>query len=177
MEVLKLGRMSDSDLDSEHSPRSSSFPVNIPRSSNGDLRNDEHHGGGAAKSAPVPRRHAPFNSTLIDPLVDESEIVVSSSVHGRSFIASIARRKEAELGDLSSNTRRLYGTLGLQLGDGGSIEVPHELEQSAEITEDYVKIASRNKRAEHATTYVLILLAPTRAPFIRGEKEPRIEAM
>lgn len=146
--------MSDSDLDSEHSPRSSSFPVNIPRSSNGDLRNDEH---GAAKSAPVPRRHAPFNSTLIDPLVDESEIVVSSSVHGRSFMASSARRKEAELGDLSSNTRRRYGTLGLQLGGGGSIEVPHELEQSAEITEDYVKIASRNKRAEHATTYVYCL--------------------
>ena len=69
-------------------------------------------------------------------------------------MASIARMKEAELGDLSSNTRRRYGTLGLLSGDGGSIEVPHELEQSAEITEDYVKIASRNKRAEHATTYV-----------------------
>lgn len=73
------------------------------------------------------------------------------------------RKVVAELGDVSSDVVRRYGAMaatgGAAGGDGygyvrGSIQVPHELERSAEVAEDYVKIASRNrlKRAEHATT-------------------------
>ena len=74
------------------------------------------------------------------------------------------RRREAELGDLSS--ARHYGTVRLGgAGDGGPegegdggepILIPHELERSSEaMLEDYVKIAVRNKRAEHATRYII----------------------
>ena len=160
----------------------SSSPVSIPRSSlNGG--NAELHRGVVAKSAPAnhdARRRIDLStrSGLIDPVVEESEVLISSSVRSDAGLMQ-SRRREAELGDLSS--ARHYGTinrasLNFRIGGGGgggpgdeeeggeSILIPHELEQSSEaLLEDYVKIAARDKRAEHATTYVCKCM-PARVP-------------
>ena len=143
-----------------------SSPVSIPRSSNDNA--DLHRI--IPKSAPN-RSHVDLStrSTLIDPVVEESEVLISSSVRSDAGLMQ-NRRREAELGDLSSGRRystiykARFGTSGGGggggepggEGDGGEpIVIPHELEQSSEaLLEDYVKIAVRNKRAEHATTYV-----------------------
>ena len=162
----------------------SSSPVSIPRSSNtnGGTAADLHRTF-VAKSAPNQGRHIEISTrtTLIDPVVEESEVLItSSSVRSDSGFVHQSRRREAELGDLSS--ARHYGTsavykaghfgarsggrgyggsgggAGAGGGEGGGepIIIPHELEQSSEaLLEDYVKIAVRNKRAEHATTYAL----------------------
>ena len=149
----------------------SSSPVSIPRSSlNGG--NADLHRGVIAKSAPAnidARRRIDLStrSGLIDPVVEESGMLISSSVRSDAGLIQ-SRRREAELGDLSS--ARHYGTIYKASfrtggssgsvpggeGEGGEpILIPHELEQSSEaLLEDYVKIAARNKRAKHATTYV-----------------------
>lgn len=161
--------MNSKDLNSHDERSRSSSPLNIPPPSS--LSSSAHHNGlphrhhPIANSAPTTRRHIPLSPSLVDPVMEESDVVVSSRV--RSYaIESTKRRRESELGDLSSPPSRRYGTLSLDGGfgrldghggfDGESIQVPRELEQSVEVAEDYVKIASRNKRAEHATTYVCI---------------------
>ena len=131
-----------------------SSPVNIPKS--------HQHRYYVARSAPTTSRKITFRSPLVEPVLEESNVVVSSSAGSSCADGSMKPRKVvAELGDLSSAVARRYGataatsTDGVAGGDGyvgGSIQIPHELEQSAEVAEDYVKIASRNKRAEHATT-------------------------
>ena len=144
----------------------SSSPVSIPQSSN-DSTADLHRVT-VAKSAPNRRRGIDLStrSGLIDPIVEESEVLISSSVRSDAGLMQ-SKRRVAELGDLSS--ARHYGTVyraGYGGGGGGgggpdgegdggeSIVIPHELEQSSEaLLEEYVKIAARNKRAEHATTY------------------------
>ena len=98
-----------------------------------------------AKLAPSSRHTLSLTSSLIDPVVEESDVIVSSCVKTDS-----STMKEAEMGELST---QLYGATAGG-GQDREIRIPPELEQSAEIAEDYVKIASRNKRAEHATTYV-----------------------
>ena len=134
----------------------STSPVNIPKFTN------DHQTRHEAMSAPGPDRRIDLStrSALIDPVVEESEVLISSSV--RSDASLMKRRKEAELGDLSSaqhygaSTRATLArsTGGEGYGGGEPIYIPRELEQSAEIVlEDYVKIATRNKRAEHATSY------------------------
>lgn len=144
-----------------------SSPVAIPRSSssNADLHRT------IAKSAPT-RHHIDLStrSTLIDPVVEESEVLISTSVRSDAGLTQ-NRRRESELGDLSS--ARHYGTVYKARfgasggrggpegeGDGGEpILIPHELERSSEaMLEDYVKIAARNKRAEHATTYAVCMM-------------------
>ena len=175
---ISIVTMSNEDL-SWANGRSSS-PVSIPRSSdtNGGTAADLHRSY-VAKSAPNQRRHIEISTrtTLIDPVVEESEVLItSSSVRSDSGFVHQSRRREAELGDLSSARHygtsavykaghfggRGYGGSGGGPGAGGEGEggepiiIPHELEQSSEaLLEDYVKIAVRNKRAEHATTYAL----------------------
>ena len=130
--------MSNGDL-TQDGNRSTS-PVNIPRFS--DHRQNRY----GTKSAPC--RHAPLGSSLVDSVIDESDVMMSSSVGSGTGLTM--GRKGGEMGEFSA---RPYGAVA-----GGEydreIHIPPELEQSAEIAEDYVKIASRNKRAEHATTYI-----------------------
>lgn len=167
----------------------SSSPVSIPRSSNAnDGTAADLHRTYVAKSAPNQRCLIEISTrtTLIDPVVEESEVLItSSSVRSDSGFVQQNRRREAELGDLSSARHHRYGTSAVNKagrfgahsgdrgyggsgggpgaggGDGGGGEpilIPHELEQSSEVLlEDYVKIAVRNKRAEHATTYALCI--------------------
>ena len=141
----------------------SSSPVSIPQSSN-DSAADLHRVT-VAKSAPNRRRGIDLStrSGLIDPVVEESEVLISSGVRSDAGLMQ-NKRRVAELGDLSS--ARHYGTVYRasyggggggpdgEEGGGESLVIPHELEQSSEaLLEEYVKIAARNKRAEHATTY------------------------
>ena len=141
----------------EAAKSSSSPPVNIPDSPQDA---DDPLNRYEARSAPTTRLHVPLSSpSLLDPVLEDSEVLVSSSLTSGYMSSSAKRRREAEMGDLSSDPRsRRYGTMGFRehMHGGGSIRVPHEFEQSAEVAEDYVKIASRNKRAEHATSYVYL---------------------
>lgn len=121
-------------------------PVNIPGE-------PYYRNGRVAHSAPTARRQVAVRSSLVDTVLDESDVIICSSY----LASSLQPRREAELREVSSSVAKVYGAADGAGGDGyagESIQVPHELETSVEVAEDYVKIASRNKRAEHATTYV-----------------------
>ena len=126
--------------------RTGTSPVSIPRLSK--YRQNEH----GTKSAPS--RHAPPFSSLVGPVIEETDVMIPNSVRS-DYTSTMKRRKEAEMGEFNA---QLYGATNGGECDAGEIHIPPELEQSAEIAEDYVKIASRNKRAEHATTYISMCL-------------------
>ena len=124
----------------------SSSPVNIPPESSS-------RGRGVAKSAPGVRRGGGYGSSLVEPVLDEADVMISSSVN--SDTSAMERRKEAAKGGLGGYNVQNYGAAEQSDPYGyGESDRASELEQSAEIAEDYVKIAQRHKREDHGTTYV-----------------------
>ena len=125
----------------------SSAPVNIPPSQQNSRRNYP-----GVQSAPGGRA-GPHRSLLVDPILDEADVMISSSVN--SDTSTMERRREAAkggLGEYNASHHGGYGAIDRGAGYRDNSPVP-ELEQSAEIAEDYVKIAQRHKREDHGTTY------------------------
>ena len=119
-------------------------PVNIPRS------RPEQSGTRSA-----PSRHAPLSSSLVEPVIDESDVMLpSSSV--KSDTSAMDRRKEAAKGGLGEyGAPHNYGAINTGgYADDGHGAPSNTMEQSAEFADDFEKIASRHKREEHATSYV-----------------------
>lgn len=125
---------------------SSSSPVNIP-----PPKSRQNYAG--IQSAPGLRGEPFYSSSLVDPVIDEGEVMISTSL--KSDSSTLDRRKEAAsggLGEYRSLQVQHYGTTGERDGIFGDDD--SGLEQSTEIAEDYVKIAKRHKREDHGTTYV-----------------------
>ena len=110
-------------------------------------------GDGAAKSAPTGQSLGDVSSDhfftrgLIDPVMDESQVMLSSSANSSSSV--VMRQKMAASGALGR-----YNTYS-----GVDVGTRKKLMESSIIGEsDYVKIQERNenKRKEHSTTYVLV---------------------
>ena len=128
----------------------SSSPVNIPPKA------ARQNSAGGAKSAPSGGiRGVPYSSSLLDPVIDDADVMISSSVHSDS--STMDRRRDAAKGALGeySHSVQHYGATGVEVRWQDESGAP-ELEQSTEIAEDYVKIAHRHKRENHGTTYVEI---------------------
>ena len=126
----------------------SSPPVNIPPKARQNT---------VGRSAPDGRRGrsgVPYSSSLVDPVIDDADVMMSGSV--KSDSSAMERRREAAKGGLGDYNIQHYGAMdkdtGADIAWGGN----PELEQSGEIAEDYVKIAHRHKREDHGTTYVFI---------------------
>ena len=129
----------------------SSSPVSIPPKARQNTVGN--------KSAPDGRRGrlgVPYSSSLVDPVIDDADVMMSGSV--KSDSSAMERRREAAKGGLGDYNIQHYGAVDKDTGagiawlsQGGN----PELEQSGEIAEDYVKIAHRHKREDHGTTYVL----------------------
>ena len=119
-------------------------PVSIPKPSR------QHFPG--SQSLPGGRGVVPSRS-LIDPVIDESDVMSSSF---KSDTSTMDRRREAASGGLGKY-RSIQDYGGVEAGGGPhSYGDPRGLEQSHDIEDDYEKIAMRHKRAEHATKYVCI---------------------
>ena len=128
----------------------SSSPVNIPPSKS---RQRQNYTG--IHSAPGERRRPFYGSSLVEPVIDEGEVMISGSL--KSDTSTMDRRNEAArggLGEYRSLQIQHYGATDGEDGPlfGGDDGTP-EGEQSTEIAEDYVKIAQRHKREDHGTTY------------------------
>ena len=138
-------------------------PVNIPRQS----RQQNHPG---AQSAPSGRGVVPRQgSSLLAPVIDDADVISSSL---RSDTSTMERRKEAASGGLGAFKHHVQNYGGMEGGVGPRGGSP-DLDQSHEIEEDYVKIASRHKRAEHATSYVYLIAKGQLIPAQVGKTAPQ----
>ena len=127
---------------------SSSPPVSVPKKT--------HKSKQVGFSAPSAARHAvragdsessdnlPYSASLIAPVMDETEVLLSTSASSQSS-SVVMRHKEAAV--LTYGT----GSNGAVPRDGGERGY---LTKSINIEEEYVKIQARNeaKRQDHATT-------------------------
>ena len=132
-----------------------------------------HSSSGPIKSAPSNRRvpvkvpiasfgdadsptDSKYSSSLIAPVMNESEVFLSTSAgSAASSSSTMQRRKQAAGGALGqySNESSQYGaTNQAQLQE----QSHQRIGSGSDEDEDYVKIQERNitKRYEHATTYV-----------------------
>lgn len=134
---------------------SASPPVVIPKKARPGQKISSTAPSAARNAARVsgdPGDNYPYSSSLVGPVMDESEVLLSTSASSQSS-STILRHQEATALGYGATAVSVNADRGGGEGGGGGIDKSY-LTKSVSVDDEYVKIQMRNeaKRMDHATT-------------------------